>query len=262
MKKRIVCFIFAVALLIVFVIPSFADTSKKYVVDNANLLSESEESALENKLKEISERQKCDVVVLTVNSLGSKDATQYADDYYDYNGYGYGTNHDGILLLISMKDRDWAVSTCGFGIKAFTDDGIEYLSDQFMSDLSDGNYANAFNIYAEKCDDFIQQAKNGRPYNSYNLPRKPLSLVWIPVCIILGFVIATLIVSYMKRKLKSVRMQAGAGAYVRDGSMRITDSRDIFLYSSVTRTAIPKSNGSSTHSSSSGRTHGGSRGKF
>ena len=27
-----------------------------------------------------------------------KTAQAYADDYYDYNGYGYGENDDGILL--------------------------------------------------------------------------------------------------------------------------------------------------------------------
>lgn len=50
------------------------------------------------------------------------------------------------------------------------------------------------------------------------------------------------------------------------GSMNITESRDMFLYNTVTRTAKPKDNdsggGSSTHTSSSGSTHGGGGGKF
>lgn len=50
------------------------------------------------------------------------------------------------------------------------------------------------------------------------------------------------------------------------GSMNITESRDMFLYDTVTRTAKPKDNdsggGSSTHTSSSGSTHGGGGGKF
>ena len=67
--------------------------------------------------------------------------------------------------------------------------------------------------------------------------------------------------------LEDVRKQAAATTYVRDGSMRLTDSRDLFLYTNVTRTAIPKNNssgggGSSTHTSSGGVSHGGGGGKF
>lgn len=36
---------------------------------------------------------------------------EYTDDYYDSNGYGYGKNHDGCVLVINMKSRDWWLST-------------------------------------------------------------------------------------------------------------------------------------------------------
>ena len=59
-------------------------------------------------------------------------------------------------------------------------------------------------------------------------------------------------------------MQASANNYLKNGSLNITDSSDIFLYSNVTRTAKPKNNDndSSTHESSSGNTYGGGGGKF
>ena len=37
------------------------------------------------------------LAVVTVNSLEGKTAEAYADDYYDYNGYGYGENDDGLF---------------------------------------------------------------------------------------------------------------------------------------------------------------------
>ena len=73
----------------------------------------------------------------------------YADDFYDYNGYGYGDSRDGILLLISMEERDWRISTCGYGITVFTDAGQEYISDKFLPYLSDGDYSEAFTKYAD-----------------------------------------------------------------------------------------------------------------
>lgn len=234
------------------------------VVDTAQLLSDSEREALASRLNEISLRQNMDVVVATTDTTDGCSVAEYADRLYDEYGFGCGEQRDGLLLLISMEERDWYISTCGYGITAFTDAGIEYIGKQIRSDLSAGSYAAAFQSYAELCDDFITQAKSGTPYNKSNLPREPLSLVWIPIAAVVGFVIAKIIVGNMKGKLKTVRKQAAANSYVKDGSMSITDSRDLFLYHTVTRSEKPKSSSSSssTHTSSSGTTHGGGGGKF
>lgn len=264
MKKRFLSYIFVFVLCVCFAMPAFAAGKAGYVVDGADLLTESEERALSSKLEDISRKQKMDIVVVTTDGLDGKSAMEYADDYYDYNGYGYGENRDGILLLISMEDRDWWISTCGYGITAFTDAGIDYIAEQFKPDLSEGNYVEAFNIYADLCDKFINQARMNEPYDSYNLPHKPLSLVWIPVSIAAGFVIALIFVGAMKNNLKTVRRQPAADSYIKAGSMNVAESRDIFLYSRLDRTARPKDNdtGSSTHTSSSGTTHGGGGGSF
>lgn len=245
-------------------VEGFADEYYR-VLDMASLLTESEKSALIEKLDELSVRQSMDVIVATTDDLEGYSVTEYADMLYEICMFGYGSNNDGLLLLISMEDRDWYISTCGYGITAFTDAGIEYIGNQIKSDLSDGNYAAAFSEYAELCDDLITQAKTGEPYNKSNLPRKPLSLVWIPIALIIGFVIAKNVVGNMKSKLKTVRKQVAANSYMKNGSMNITDSRDLFLYQTVTRTEKSQSNsssGSSTHTSSSGTTHGGGGGKF
>ena len=52
-----------------------------------------------------------------------------------------------------------------------------------------------------------------------------------------------------------------AANYVKPGSKQLTMSRDIFLYSHITKTEKPKNN-SGSHNSSSGRTHGGGGGSF
>lgn len=232
--------------------------------DMAELLTPEERAYLTDMLDEISERQELEVTIATTDALYGSTVAEYADDLYDECRFGYGADKDGLLLLISMEERDWYISTCGYGITAFTDAGIEYIGKQIRSDLSAGSYAAAFQSYAELCDDFITQAKSGTPYNKSNLPREPLSLVWIPIALVVGFVIAKIIVGNMKGKLKTVRKQAAANSYVKDGSMSITDSRDLFLYHTVTRSEKPKSSSSSssTHTSSSGTTHGGGGGKF
>ena len=274
MKKRILAMIFVLALCFCTVIPAFAVDADGFVSeyervqDMAKLLSESEREALIKTLDELSERQKMDVIVVTTNTLDGKKPMEYADDIYDYCKYGYGEKRDGLLFLVSMEDRDWWISTCGYGITAFTDAGIQYIGEQMVEDLGDGNYAAAFNTFAELSDDFITKSREGEPYDKSNLPKGPLSIVWIVISILVGIGLAMFIVGRMKAQLKTVRFQAAAGDYMKSGSLNITESRDTFLYNTVTRTAKPKntdsgsSGGSSTHTSSSGETHGGGGGKF
>ena len=160
------------------------------LADDADLLTDSEEKELNQQLDTVSEEQECDVIVVTVNSLNGKTVEEYADDYYDDNGYGYGENSSGILFLVAMDDREWNISTSGDAITAFTDAGLAYMEDQFVSDLSDGAYLDAFSKYASLCDDFLTQAKNGEPYDTGHLPKKKVSPWWIPGDLLIGAIIA------------------------------------------------------------------------
>ena len=261
MKKRILAMIFVLVLCFCTVIPAFAVDADGFVSeyervqDMAKLLSESEREALIKTLDELSERQKMDVIVVTTNTLDGKKPMGYADDIYDYCKYGYGEKRDGLLFLVSMEDRDWWISTCGYGITAFTDAGIQYIGEQMVEDLGDGNYAAAFNTFAELSDDFITKSREGEPYDKSNLPKGPLSIVWIVISILVGIGLAMFIVGRMKAQLKTVRFQAAAGDYMKSGSLNITESRDTFLYNTVTRTAKPKNTDSG---SSGGSKRGGS----
>lgn len=243
------------------------------LVDDAGLMSESQQEQLLEKLNSISENRRLDVVVVTKESLDGKSSEAYADDFYDYNGYGYGDDDDGILLLIGMEERDWAITTYGKGITVFTDEGQSYMTDEFVPYLSSGEYYRAFVKFADLCDRFIEYYdENGTAYDVNNLPKAPFP--WFIVglgSLFMGFIPGIITVSVMKGKLKSVKPQAAANAYTRQGSLNITQRTDLFLYNVVNRTARPRdegsgggghSGGSSTHHSSSGRSHGGSHGKF
>lgn len=241
------------------------------IVDWADLLSDSEEAQLSDQLDEISERQQVDVVVVTVASLEGQAAMEYADDFYDYNGYGFGEGHDGILFLLSMEERDWYIATTGFGITAVTDAGREYMSEKFLPSLSDGEYAEAFGIFAEQCDDYITQAKAGTPYDVDHIPTEPFSHVGaLLIAVVAGFVIALIATGFMRLGLHSVHSQPAADSYMKSGDLRLTREYELFLYKDVTRRERPKeddspkssSGGSQTHTSSSGTTHGGGGGKF
>ena len=239
--------------------------------DSAEVLTEDEDNELEASLEELSVRQSFDVVIATIESLESVDYDSmeaYADDLYDFCQFGYGPDMDGVLLLVSVGDRKWHISTCGYGITAFTDAGIQYLGEQMTPFMADGDYAGAFHTFVQWSDTYIDAARAGHPYDVNNLPREPLSLMYLFLALGIGLVLAWVVVHVMKSQLRSVAFQENAASYVREGSMKLTNQRDLFLYRNVQRTKhveerdSDSSGGSSTHTSSSGTTHGGGGGSF
>ena len=266
--KKVLFTIIALLLCLTISMPVMAESELPRLIDEADLLSDREEQKLQEKLDSISERLQFDVVVLTVDSLEGYSPMEFADDFYDYYNYGFGSSKDGALLLVSMEDRDWHVTTTGFGITAITDAGLDYMSERFVPELSDGDYAEAFETYAELCEDFVREARTGRPYDVGHMPRGSFNFgTKLIVSLVVGFVIALIATGVMRSSLKSIRPQPSAASYVRNGSMQVTEHGDMFLYRRINRIAKPKNNGgskggSSTHRSSSGRSHGGGGGKF
>ena len=167
MKKKCLSILCLLLLFVSVALSVHAAGSSPRLVDSADYLTDSEEMALLNKLDEISTRQGLDIVIVTIPDLYGGDITAFADDFYDENGY----QPDGILLLISDYGREWAISTAGYGITAFTDAGQEYLTGQFLDALSEGDYGAVFDTYADLCDEFITQAKAGTPYDVGTLPK-------------------------------------------------------------------------------------------
>ena len=62
----------------------------------------------------------------------------------------------------------------------------------------------------------------------------------ILICLAVGAVIAFVVTGVMKGQLKTVRPRNEAGSYVVEGSFRLTQSRDVYLYKNTVRRARPK----------------------
>ena len=75
-----------VVLILIFCVASlvtgfaYSDRELPLLVDNADLLTNSEEKTLNSKLERISEEQECDIAIVTV-LLDGKTANEYADDF-------------------------------------------------------------------------------------------------------------------------------------------------------------------------------------
>ena len=266
--KKFLFIVISVSIMSFFLSFSVSNAAKKSrVIDQADVISRSDEKKLSEKVKDI-QNDKFDVVILTVRSLGGKSAQDYADDYYDNNDYGLDSEKSGVLFLVSKGDRKYHISTKGAGIKAFTDYGIGRVKDEIKPYLSDGEYFNACDEFLNITKDFVKAYKDGKPYDNDNPYNEEIDYVILEViALVISFVIALISVGIMRLKMNTAKPKGTASEYVKKGSFKLTSEKDIFMYSNVTKTAKPKDNdnsagGSTTHTSSSGSEHGGGGGSF
>ena len=216
------------------------------VWDEAELLNETEVAQLNSKLESISKKYKAEIRVVTLSSMDGGDIDEFLEYLYDESGFGYGENHDGVLLVVCMDPREYRILSNGFAGEAITSGDIDAIGDAFKSDLSDGNYADAFDTFADKCEYYLDGHINGFPFNTGKN---------LLICVGIGLVVALIVTGIWKGQLKSVRKQSAANAYVKADTMQITQSGDFFMYRNVTKTQ--KQSSSSSGSSGSSRSTGG-----
>lgn len=245
MKKQLFSLLLCFLLFLGVALPTNAYSS--YVNDEAGLLSNSEIAELEILCSQFRSEYGMDLALLTVNSLRGKTPMVYADDYYEAN---YGI--DGILLLISMENRDWYISTAGTAIEAFSDSDLADIENGLLPYLSDGAFYDGFCYFISDAEYYV----NDESVSDLTA----VLFMTIPA----GAIIAGIVLLIMRATMNTKQAQHNAASYENEGSYHLRINQDLFLYSNVSKRPKPQNNtsGSTTHRSSSGRSHGGRGGKF
>ena len=269
------------ALCLTLSVTAFADFKNPSVNDNAGFLTQEEVTELTQTIDNIRNVYDIDVAIVTETEMSGSDAESTADDMYDYEGYGAGDNADGIMLYVSEEPRSYHMTTHGSGITYFTDSKLIYLEDSFLPYLKNDDYYSAFDEFALKCDEILYEAHNdtsdgngsesvGYPYDlSEGGAKDEMSVSHIPPYAVGVVLILPLLIAFIATRIKLSKMNTAvsqnyAANYMKPNSMKLTNSNDLFLYSTVTQTAKPQphDDDSSTHVSSSGETHGGRGGSY
>lgn len=219
------------------------------VVDQAGIFTAEQVSTLQQAAAKLGAQYKMDIVIVTTNDAEGKTAMAYADDFFDYNGYGVGTNRDGILMLMDFDNRDVWISTTGSGITYLTDAKIEsILDDMFASGMESGDYYGAASA-------FIDSAARAMAPNSVSLIDGIIALISSGG---LGAGIFGGVRSSYKGKPSRPVFE-----YQKNSLVSYGVTADNMFNTYTTSRIIPRptssggGGGSSTHTSSSGGTHGG-----
>lgn len=241
--------------------------AQQRLVDDGELLERDVRKELERKLDKLARRYKLDVGILTVQDYEMYDSTlpnysaeAFASSYYYDRQFGFDEEDSGILLVISMEERDWHIYIVGEARVAVNDYGFEYISERLVDKLSDDKYEEGIVRYVDDLEKFFQAYDKGEAYRSDNKVKETKRiLLYFGIAMILSLAIAIGIVQSMKIRMNTAKPQPAAREYVKQGSFVLTENQDLYLYSHTTRTARPK-NESSSGGSSGGGSSSGSRG--
>lgn len=262
-----------IILVITLIIPNIIFADKQLVYDDANIFTSGEIEKLEKDANALSNEYNMDIVIVTTNDAQGKSPRDYADDFFDYNGFGVGPDYDGILFLIDMDNREAYISTSGIGIRYLTDVRIESVLDIVYDEgLSKGDFYGAANGFLLGT---RQHLETGIPEGQYNEPEKVkipnrLTVMDIIISLIGGTVVGGVFYGSTKARYRTPR-RGNPYSYRANSIVNLTTRNDRLINSFVTTRHIPKppsnTGGSSigrstTHRSSSGRTHGGGGRKF
>lgn len=226
----------------------------EYVFDAADILPYEEWAELEARAADISKRQHCGVYFALVD-----DYTVIADDVYEatYQIYhelelGSGEDRDGIIVLLSMDNRKYAMFVYGeYAEYAFDTYGQDELEGRFLGFFGYDDWYGGITHYLDACDEFLTKADAGDPVR---LSYWENFWEYFPAVAVLACLPTGSICIWLMRGMKSVRQKKEANAYLTEGGLHLTQQYDQYTHTTETRTKIQEesSSGGSTCSESGG----------
>ena len=238
------------------------------VFDQAGLFSETEIIQLEEKIAQCRKSTKMDVVIVSAYADGERSAEEYADDYYDYGGFGVGKKASGVLLLYYMDGPgqpggECYISTTGTMINMLTDERIESILDDVYGDLGNRDFAGAAEHFLEDVKAYVKEGvESGQytydrdtgeivRYHSIRLYEVAIAMV------IAGISAGSVCLDIKKRyamKQSSREVSNSLQAYRADCAFHFSVAGDKMVNKYVRSVPIPRN----TSSGSGGRGHSGS----
>ena len=270
-------------------LPVAAQETEQFVFDRAGILTEAEAAELETAAAAVSAEYGCGVYIVTVADMaddGFYDIERYAEWMYEGLELGYDEAGTGLMLLLSMAERDYDLDAFGDRAhRAFTDYGKQALADTFLDDFRLDDWVGGFADYISNAGALLERADNGAPLDvpSYDGPMgvphysepvfyrertmaEKLKLAILPG-LVMGLLVAFVYCTILKAKMKSARQATEASAYVAGHGLDLRIRDDRFTHSTQVRHHIDRDHGGGghgggggTHISSGGHSH--SSGKF
>ena len=238
----------AVALCVALPATAFA-ADLPHVTDTAYLMSDSEIADLEAQAQAIEDEYGFGAYIVTLDdyrAISEESAFDAAMAIYECYDLGVGEDRDGLLLLLSMAERDYSLITYGdLGNYAFNDEGRAAMTEFFLDDFSGDWWYDGFSDYLSWTAAYLDAAAAGEPYGAEIVPVDRGDVlgsiaIYLLAVLLLPLIIAFVGVRIMDAKMKSVAAATQASEYV-IGGLQLSNQVDAFSHVTKVVVPIPKS---------------------
>lgn len=254
--RNVKIFVFAVfVLLINFSVASAAQS----VTDQTGHIRVEEVELLNQKISAIESAHKIKIGVVIVKSLNGRDIVAASDELLDKN---FANSINGsIVLLVDDYNRKYEISTNERMMQRITNhDGIPFLAKKFKPSLSAKNYYVAANDFVDAVNELVTYYEtNGVAYGQQS--REGFDQVAAVIAAVTAILFGVMIRSSLIGSMSNIRHAMEAIDYLKKNSVKLTESRDTFLFTNIQRRPRGgggKRSGGGGHSSG----HGGGGGSF
>ena len=228
-----------------------------YVIDDARLLTIEQRQELNAYAEKITETYGMGIYIMSVEDFHNYgEEPQIFDvlwNYYHDNSLGYGADRQGMILMLSMAERDFATFFYGEDTEyAFNGFGQAQLENYFLDDFGSDDWYDGFMDFLVASEDFMAKAAAGEPVRD---DPWGLASVFVLIALFVSFVVTRL----LWMKMANVAAQKGAKRYQTAEGLVLTKQIDQFLTQTIRRRKIESSDSGSGRSGSS-RAHSGGGG--
>ena len=241
---------------------AMAEASSSYIFDLSDQLTAEEWKEAEARAADISQRHNCGVYVVFVDNFkkygDGDDVYKTTYELYHANELGMGEGRDGIIILLSMAERDYAMFVYGtYAETAFNSYGQEKLEKAFLGNFKEDDWYGGVSNYLSTCDEYLTRADAGKPVRES--PALLIAIAVVASCLLSGAICL-----FLKRSMKTVHQKVEANEYVAPGGLQLSKQYDRYTHTTEVRSKISSSDDSSSSGTSSCSGGGGSgrSGKF
>lgn len=252
----------------------FHDETAPRLVDEADLFTPAEEEEILAAIKAKSEEAGADLVIYTDMTSYGFDRAVWAADFYDFRGYGFGSNYDGAVLFICMEPGNRGFYTCCSGIirNIYSESAARQMDEILLGYMTRGANGDDSAFAAgvlNWLDNMTRLATTGDPFekDAWDYAVGALGSALIAAAA------AGLSLTAAKSSMKTVRKAYSARDYLVRDSLKVLNGTDIFTHQTMSSVYSPRQNKNSSGSSggssfsssftgSSGSTHSGSGSGF
>ena len=244
MKRKLTALLLVLLLAVTLAVPALA--AGDWVTDEAGLLTDQQISQLSQRAAALAQSSGVGVYIRTV------------DDYADYG----------------FTDVETASYTL-YGDKAellFPDSALQQLEDGFLDDFRNDDWYGGFCDYIDGCAGLL----SGKSYTGSDSDyayspghdadvdpgfSAPSLLRNLGIALMISCVIALIVCLILKAKMRSVRRQTEARAYVTPAGLHLTRRDDVYTHTTTTRRKIERDNDHHSGSGGSSFSGGGGHGR-